>query len=58
MKTCTKQQQQQQHFIVPSAASAGDSFLKRSLLPVLALHDCVMFVLQVHEFGSDLFVNT
>lgn len=55
MKTCTKKHE---HFSVPSAASTGDSFLKRSLLPVLALHDGVMFVLQVHEFGSDLIVNT
>lgn len=55
MKTC---REQQDPFILPSAASAGDSFLERSLLPVLALHDRIVFVFEVHEFGSDLLINT
>lgn len=55
MKTCTKQHER---FVVPSAAGAGDPFLECSLLPVLALHDRIVFVLEVHEFGSDLFINT
>lgn len=45
-------------FVVPSAAGAGDPFLERSLLPVLALHDGIVFVLEVHELGSDLIINT